>query len=216
MFGLSLPDLLKVVPAVLIGLTVHELAHAWAALRLGDDTPRLMGRLTLNPLKHIDPIGFIMLVVAGFGWAKPVMIDRAKLKRPARDDILIALAGPFSNLLLAVLLVFLLRLVVALVPYSSGPVFQTVVSVFLVFMAMNVALGLFNLLPIPPLDGSHLVTNVLSLKSAASAALFFRYGSIALLALIVLERILRVDILPVGRVVNWAVRLLLRLAGLHA
>jgi Zn-dependent protease len=216
MFGLSLPDLLKVVPAVLIGLTVHELAHAWAALRLGDDTPRLMGRLTLNPLKHIDPIGFIMLVVAGFGWAKPVMIDRAKLKRPVRDDILIALAGPFSNLLLAVLLVFLLRLVVALAPYSSGPVFQTVVSVFLVFMAMNVALGLFNLLPIPPLDGSHLVTNVLSLKSAAGAALFFRYGSIALLALIVLERILRVDILPVGRVVNWAVRLLLRLAGLHA
>jgi Zn-dependent protease len=155
-------------------------------------------------------------VVAGFGWAKPVMIDRAKLKRPVRDDILIALAGPFSNLLLAVLLVFLLRLVVALAPYSSGPVFQTVVSVFLVFMAMNVALGLFNLLPIPPLDGSHLVTNVLSLKSAAGAALFFRYGSIALLALIVLERILRVDILPVGRVVNWAVRLLLRLAGLHA
>ena len=214
MFDLSLEELLKVVPAVLFGLTVHELAHAWAALRLGDDTPRLMGRLTLNPLKHVDLIGFIMLVVAGFGWAKPVMINRANLKKPVRDDILIAMAGPLSNLLCAVLLVFLLKLVV-LVPFRSGSAFQTVTSVFLVFMAINVSLGLFNLLPIPPLDGSHLVTNMLSLKSAAGAAVYFKYGSFALLALIVLERMLKIDILPIDRVVVWAMRLLLRLAGLR-
>ena len=214
MFDLSLEELLKVVPAVLFGLTVHELAHAWAALRLGDDTPRLMGRLTLNPLKHVDLIGFIMLVVAGFGWAKPVMINRANLKKPVRDDILIAMAGPLSNLLCAVLLVFLLKLVV-LVPFRSGSAFQTVTSVFLVFIAINVSLGLFNLLPIPPLDGSHLVTNMLSLKSAAGAAVYFKYGSFALLALIVLERMLKIDILPIDRVVVWAMRLLLRLAGLR-
>ena len=213
MFDLSLPELLKVVSAVLVGLTVHELAHAWAALRLGDDTPRLMGRLTLNPLKHVDLIGFIMLVVAGFGWAKPVIINRANLKNPVRDDILIALAGPVSNLLCAVLLVFLLKLVV-LVPFSSRSLFETVTTVFVMFIYMNISLGLFNLLPIPPLDGSHLVTNMLSLKSAAGAAVYSKYGSFALLGLIVLQWVLKVEILPVGRVVNWGLRLLLRLAGL--
>jgi len=155
-----------------------------------------------------------LLVVAGFGWAKPVMINRANLKRPVRDDILIALAGPLSNLLSALLLVFLLKAVVALVPFGSRESFQTVISVFLAFIAINVSLGLFNLLPIPPLDGSHVVGNLLAAKSSAGAGVYFRYGSYALLALILLERILRVDILPVGRAVNWMVLLLLRLAGL--
>jgi Zn-dependent protease len=214
MFGLSPAELLKVVPAILFGLTVHELSHAWAALRLGDDTPRLMGRLTLNPLKHVDLFGFIMLVVAGFGWAKPVMINRANLKKPVRDDILIALAGPFSNLACALLLVLILKGVVALVPFGSRESFQAVTSVFLVFIGINVSLGLFNLLPIPPLDGSHVVAGALAAKSAAGAAVYFRYGSYALLALILLERILQTEILPVGRAVGWVVRLLLRLVGL--
>jgi Zn-dependent protease len=214
MFGLSPGELLKIVPAILIGLTVHELSHAWVALRLGDDTPRLMGRLTWNPLKHLDPIGFLMLVVAGFGWARPVQINRANLKKPVRDDILIALAGPLANLACSLLLVILLKGVVALVPFGSRESFQTVTSVFLVFIAMNVSLGLFNLLPIPPLDGSHLVAGALAAKSAAGAALYFRYGSYALLALILLERILKVEILPVGRAVGWVVGLLLRLVGL--
>jgi Zn-dependent protease len=211
MLGLSPQELLKIVPAILIGLTVHELAHAWVALRLGDDTPRLMGRLTLNPLKHVDLVGFIMLVVAGFGWAKPVMIDRSKLKNPVRDDILIALAGPLSNLAFSLLLVVLLKGVVALVPFGTRSLFQTVTSAFLAFIAINVSLGLFNLLPIPPLDGSHVLGNLLA---GRTAAVYFRYGSFALLGLIVLERILNVEILPVGRAVNWVVMLLLRLVGL--
>jgi Zn-dependent protease len=125
MFGLSPAELLKVIPAILAGLTVHELAHAWVALRLGDDTPRLMGRVSWNPLKHVDLFGFIMLVVAGFGWAKPVMINRANLKKPVRDDILIALAGPFSNLAFS-----LLGLPESSRPCSLWPAAQTVTSVF--------------------------------------------------------------------------------------
>jgi Zn-dependent protease len=214
MLGLSPQELLSAVPALLVGFTIHELAHAWVALRLGDDTPRLMGRVTLNPLKHVDLLGLLMFVMAGFAWAKPVMINRANLQKPVRDDILIALAGPLSNLVFALLLVVLLKAVVVLVPFGSREVFQTVTSVFLVFIAINVSLGLFNLLPIPPLDGSHVVGNLLAGKTAARAAVFFRYGSYALLALILLERILKVEILPVGRAVSWVVRLLLRLVGL--
>jgi Zn-dependent protease len=212
--NLSLPELLKVLSAVLVGLTVHELAHAWVALRLGDDTARLQGRVTFNPLKHIDPVGMIMLVVAGFGWAKPVMIDRTKLRKPARDDVLIALAGPASNMLLAVVLVLGLWIVVRLVDFPAGGSFATVSSIFLSHISINVALALFNLLPIPPLDGSHVITSLVLRRDPAGAARYFRYGSYALLAVIVLQWITRVDILPIGRVVNAVVTVLLRVVAL--
>jgi Zn-dependent protease len=214
MLNMSVSQLLQVLPAILIGLTIHELAHAFVALRLGDDTPRLMGRVTLNPLKHIDLVGFVLLVVAGFGWAKPVIINRERLSRPVRDDTLIALAGPVSNLLLAVLLALVLRGIVAVGLLRSRLAVETVASTLLVFMSINVSLGIFNLLPIPPLDGSHVVWNLLSLKSPASSAVYFRYGSFALLALVVLERITGADILPVGRAVSAVVLALLRLVGL--
>jgi Zn-dependent protease len=156
-----------------------------------------------------------MLLVAGFGWAKPVLVDRTKLKNPARDDVLIALAGPVANLLLAVVLVLLLRVVLFLVPFRSERTFNLVVGNFLAWITINVSLGFFNLLPIPPLDGSHVILNLLSSKNTATASLYFRYGSFALLAIIVIERLAKVDILPIGRMVNSAVMLLLRLVGLR-
>jgi Zn-dependent protease len=207
---LSVFELLRIVPAVLIGLTVHELSHAFVALRLGDDTPKALGRLTINPIKHIDPLGFILLVVAGFGWAKPVVINRANLKNPVRDDILIALAGPFSNLVFAVVIVFVLKAVLALARFRAEGTADAVLSFFLVFAAINVSLGLFNLLPIPPLDGSHAISSLLSRKSATGAALFFKFGSYALIGVIVLERIVNVDILPIGRAARAIISALLR------
>ncbi len=214
MLNLTLPELLKVVPAILVGLTVHELSHAFVALRLGDQTPKLSGRLTVNPLKHIDPVGFLLLVVAGFGWAKPVVIDRQNLKAPLRDDILIALAGPLSNLLLALVLTLLLRGVFPLLPGVAPATARGIISTFLVFVSINVALGLFNLLPIPPLDGSHVVLNLLSVKSPAGSAVYFRYGSFLLLALVIADRITGLEILPVGRAVGAVLGALLRLVGL--
>jgi Zn-dependent protease len=214
MLNLSLTEILQVVPAILLGLTVHEVSHAFAALRLGDDTAQRLGRLTLNPIKHIDPVGFILLLLAGFGWAKPVVINRDNLRKPARDDILIALAGPFSNLLAALVLVVLLRVVFAILPFSSPRAVQLTASVFLVFISINVALGLFNLLPIPPLDGSHLVWNLLARRSPSGSAAYFRYGSLLLLGLILAERITGRDILPIERVVNAVVMAYLRLVGM--
>jgi Zn-dependent protease len=214
MLNLSPTELLQVVPAVLIGLTIHELGHAWVALKLGDDTPKLLGRVTLNPLKHIDILGFLLLVVAGFGWAKPVIINRNNLKHPFWDDVLIALSGPASNLLFAVVLVLVMRVLVASAAIRSSSLFAIVISTLFVFIAMNVSLGLFNLLPIPPLDGSHLLSNLLSLKSAEMAAVYFRYGSYLLIAIVVFERVTNRDILPIGTAVNAVVMALLGLVGL--
>ena len=214
MLNLSLAELLKILPAILIGLTIHELAHAFIALKLGDDTPKQLGRLTINPLKHIDLVGFILLLVAGFGWAKPVVINKDKLKKPVRDDILIAVSGPLANLLLAFMLVVLLKLALSFIPFRSRATFELVVSIFLAFISINVSLGIFNLIPIPPLDGSHVILSLLLKRSATSAAIYFRYGSFALLGLIILERITRIEILPIGTVVNSVVTLFLRIVAL--
>jgi Zn-dependent protease len=214
MLSLDPAVIVKVVPAILIALTVHELAHAFVAIKLGDESPREAGRLTLNPLRHIDPIGFIMLLVAGFGWAKPVRISWENLKHPRRDDTLIALAGPASNLLLAFVLAVMLRLALPFLSRFSQQLFSNVTSVFMWFIWINLSLAVFNLLPIPPLDGSHAIMNLLSVKSGAAANRFFRYGSLVLLALIVADRIFEADLLPIGPVIRTLFNALLRFLGL--
>jgi len=199
MLNLSPPELIKVVIIIVISLTVHEFGHSLMAIRLGDDTPRIQGRLTLNPLAHIDLIGFIMLVVAGFGWAKPVMINPQALKKPQRDEILISIAGPLANILLAIVICLGIWALISLggTPPSAADV--AVIHVLDLAANINVSLAIFNMIPIPPLDGSHLITTWLKKANMALAATFFRYGSFALLALIVLERVTNLDILPIGR-----------------
>ncbi len=214
MLDFAWTDLVKIVPSILIGLTVHELAHAIAAIMLGDNSPREAGRLTLNPIKHIDPIGFLMLVVAGFGWAKPVSINWDNLKHPRRDDTLIALAGPASNLLLAFLVALALKLTIHLMVYSPEGLFGAVTSAMMWLIWINVSLAVFNLLPIPPLDGSHAIMNLLSIKSSLVANRYFRYGSMVLLAIIIIDRVTEVDLIPIGSVIQALVRALLRLLAI--
>jgi len=212
MLQLPFEQLVIVLAGVLAGLTVHELAHAWVALRLGDDTAKTGGRITLNPIRHIDPFGFVLLLVAGFGWAKPVVINREKLRNPRRDDILISLAGPFANLLLGFASLVVLRAITGMVPLESGAAKDQLFTSFAGFAWVNIGLFIFNLLPLPPLDGSHVVLNLLPPGSERVAARYFKYGTYALAAVILFENFTSLDILPIGRltgaVMNWMFSLL--------
>lgn len=156
--------------SLLVAIAVHEASHAFVADKLGDPTPRIQGRITLNPLKHVDPMGIIMLFVVGFGWGKPVEFDPYNLKHPRRDAALISFAGPISNLLLATLLGFL-------IPLTHSPFLYPV-------LYMNVVLAVFNLVPVHPLDGFKIVGGLLPGQTARDWYGLARYGIFFLLLLI--------------------------------
>ena len=150
-------------PIILITLTVHELCHGLAALKLGDPTAKNNGRLTLNPLAHLDPIGTLMMVLAGFGWAKPVPVDPRYFKNPKKGMAITALAGPLSNIVMAFIVYMIYSAVnVNVVVTEKNRSFLVIVLTFLyLFYSMNIYLAVFNLLPIPPLDGSRILLAVL-------------------------------------------------------
>lgn len=172
------------VVAVLLCLTVHELCHGLAAYALGDRTARQAGRLSLNPIRHIDPVGFLMLLVARVGWAKPVPVDVRRFKKPKRDMALTALAGPVSNFVLAVLALSCGTLVLKSAPSKEYEELVFSVVFFLCYTAgLSVGLGLFNLIPIPPLDGSRLLSALLPDRMYYALMRFERYLMLAVIAL---------------------------------
>lgn len=180
------------VPA-LLGIILHEVAHGWAAERCGDPTARLMGRLTLNPLPHIDPMGlavFGLTSLSGafvFGWAKPVPVDPRQFRNPARDMMLVALAGPLTNFLLAVLFGLGLLAAVTLLPFAQwrgNTAYIFALSSLQAGVVINFGLGWLNLLPIPPLDGSKILAYFLPGQWAWRYMSLGRYGFVILLALL--------------------------------
>lgn len=189
-------NLLLSIPSILLALSVHECAHAWMAYKLGDPTAKNRGRMTVNPLKHLDPLGVLCMIVAGFGWAHPVPVDSRNLRKPKRDMVLISLAGPVSNILLAFLGVLLLRILIAVcapllstaAPYSFGvTAFSMLISFLMLFCSLNAGLAIFNLLPIPPLDGSHLLALILPTRIYFKYVRYERYISFALVLLLVFD-----------------------------
>lgn len=197
--GNWLIGLLYSLPGILIGLVMHEFAHALAADRLGDPTPRSMGRLTLNPVAHIDPLGLLMLFIARFGWAKPVMTNPAKYRIKRFGFAIVGLAGPLTNLLLAtaIFFSFLALYTNAVLPYN-----HFLMQIMLNAAYVNAALFVFNLIPIPPLDGYNILKDVLLVRVVNPKALwnFERYGQFLLIAFIVGTSYLGVNI--IGRIIN--------------
>lgn len=213
MFSLErLKSLVFVLPAILIGLTIHEFAHAYTAHLFGDKSAKLQGRLSLNPIHHIDPMGFIMLVFFGFGWAKPVVYDPGYIEHKKRKlaRCLIALAGPLSNFVLGAIFAFIYGMLAKnmafLIKASSLSLEQFLLYLVFYISALNFGLFVFNLLPIAPLDGSHLVSVALNLDSHQEY-MYQKYGMMILLGVILMETITQIDLLPIGTVIQHLIRL---------
>lgn len=175
---------LLTLPGIILGLSLHEFAHAWMSDRLGDPTPRRQGRLTINPMAHIDWVGFIALLFVGFGWGKPVMIDPSYYKNRRLGEFLTGIAGVTMNLIVAVILSFPTRAILNMY-YSSGtPLLENVALIFYYAVMINVVLMIFNLIPVPPLDGWGLVTQIFNLQKYRWWYKFYQYGQWILLILI--------------------------------
>lgn len=186
----TLIQFLFVVPCVLIALTFHEFAHGYMAYKLGDPTAKNFGRLTLNPLKHLDPIGTICMIFFHFGWAKPVPINSRYFKKPRRDMALTAAAGPIMNFILALFGMLVCRILTKIFvafPAQSDFVYYiqyAALTLFSYFHMLNLSLGVFNLIPIPPLDGSKVLFSLLPDSAYAWLMRYERYGMILLYILL--------------------------------
>lgn len=198
----ALARILKFLPGIILGLTVHEFSHAYIAHRCGDTTSKDQGRLTLNPFKHIDLLGFVMLLVAGFGWAKPVEFNERNLKNPKTDVIKIALAGPLSNAVSAMVLSVMYVVLFHLIPTYHSMGMQIMDEVFQYAIFINWGLFVFNLIPLPPLDGSHLLLSYFKKFPNLYNALY-QYGSYIFFGLILAMMITKINLLPIGPVMNF-------------
>lgn len=193
-FGGFIMNMVTGLPGIIIAMVVHEFAHARVAYALGDFTPKLAGRLTLNPAAHIDPIGLLMLLIAHFGWAKPVQINPYNFRNPRRDDLLVSLAGPAANLITAFLTVIFMVLLVKM-DFEMSRGMHLVLSLI---MVININFAIFNMIPFPPLDGFHVLRNILPYEMARQLEGLERYSMIFLI-IILMTPILSYVFVPMQR-----------------
>jgi Zn-dependent protease len=198
----DLVRILKILPGIILGLTVHEFCHAWVAHLCGDSTSKEQGRVTLNPLKHIDILGFIMLIAAGFGWAKPVQFKEENLRNPKYDVMKIAVAGPLSNAVIAMILSVVFTIYSSVTASYQSQWMIVLTEILYYAISINWALFIFNLIPIPPLDGSHLLFNYFRKYPILYEGLY-KYGSFLFIALILVTFITKINLLPIGPVIQF-------------
>lgn len=204
------------VPIIILILSVHEYAHGLVAKKLGDPTAESLGRLTLNPLKHIDPIGFIMFIVLGIGYAKPVPINSRYFKKPKRDMALVGVAGPASNLIMAIIFAALIKLLFLLAqfipltaPTWTVTAFAYLYQILYLGVFYNIAFAIFNLIPVPPLDGSRLLYAFLPSKALLWFQRYEQYFMWGLLGVFLVFNLLNINI--IGKVTLFFVNLLFKL-----
>lgn len=184
-------QILLSLPIILLSLSVHETAHAIAANRLGDPTAKNLGRITLNPVKHLDPIGFLCMLLCGFGWANPVPINSRYFKNPRRDMAISAAAGPISNVVLAFVFALLLKISYSALPgmittQSSLELASILITFLSIGVSLNITLAVFNLLPVPPLDGSRMLYVFLPPKQYFGVMKYERYISLGIMVLLLI------------------------------
>lgn len=179
MFNFDMMTLVAGIPGLIIAMAIHEYSHALIADYMGDDTPRMMGRLTLNPLVHLDPIGMVMLLVAQFGWAKPVMINPSNFRDWRKGEFFVSLAGPVSNLIVA-FIALVIHIICIKAHLFTGTALATVLSLIVIY---NINFAIFNMIPLPPLDGSKVLMCVLPTEWNYKLASIERYSFLILIAL---------------------------------
>ena len=177
---------LMILPGILIGLSFHEFGHAYVSTKLGDPTPKLQGRVTINPMAHIDPVGMVCLLLCGFGWGIPVQINPSYYKNRRRDEILVGFAGVAMNLILAIIFSLLVRVAVIVYQSTGSEIASIFYEILLKVVMINVVLMVFNLLPVPPLDGFGIVTNLFNLQKYSWYEKYYQYGYFILIFMVLI------------------------------
>ncbi len=177
---------LMILPGILIGLSFHEFGHAYVSTKLGDPTPKLQGRVTINPMAHIDPVGMVCLLLCGFGWGIPVQINPSYYKNKRRDEILVGFAGVAMNLILAIVFSLLVRVAVIVYQSTGSEIASVFYDILLNVVMINVVLMVFNLLPVPPLDGFGIVTNLFNLQKYSWYEKYYQYGYFILIFMVLI------------------------------
>lgn len=198
LFAFPIDHLPFVALVLLIAFTLHEFAHAWFADRFGDPTPRKMGRVTLHPISHLDPIGTLLILFAGFGWAKPVLVNRHNFSKPRTMSLIVSVAGPLSNLLIAFVGTFLYLLLFqnGLINNASTGVYSAVELFFNYLISINIVLFIFNLIPLPPLDGYRVLSELMPQDLRARVSQQEHWGVVIFLLLVFIPPLHAVTIEP--------------------
>lgn len=186
----GLVSFLYTLPALLLSLSIHEFAHSYVAYKLGDKSQKALGRLTLDPFKHIDPIGFLCIALIGFGWGRPVLIDDRNFKNRAKGTMLVSLAGPASNLILAILFTIILKILIATGAISvvaTSSIASILFNMFILTIQFNVVFSVFNMLPIPPFDGSKVLHYFLPYKYKNIMYTLQKYSFVIILVLVITD-----------------------------
>jgi len=211
MFDLDITQILLRLPAIIIAFAFHEFAHAFAADKLGDNTPRLQGRLTLSPLVHLDPIGLIMILISPIGWAKPVQVNPRNFKNYRRDDTIVSFAGPLANLSIAIAFAIILKVfyILNLFGILGSDVGTNFNLILQYIIQINVTLFVLNMLPIPPLDGSSILENLTNIGRSDVYQTIKRYSFVIIIILLLTNILDVINIVPSGVILSFIYKVLM-------